>query len=121
VLPVLPVSLVGSRCLGSAWFWEVTVLGLGSRGSPLAGRLGSDGSLRGASTDMANVSLVIPTIHPAIGLDCAGAVNHQPEFAAWCAEPTGDQAVLDGALAMAWTVIDNATSDQERRRLLGTT
>jgi amidohydrolase len=71
-----------------------------------------------ASTDMANVSLVIPTIHPSIGLDCGTAVNHQPEFAAWCAEPTGDQAVLDGALAMAWTVIDIATSAEQRRRLL---
>jgi amidohydrolase len=70
------------------------------------------------STDMANVSLVIPTIHPSIGLDCGTAVNHQPEFAAWCAEPTGDQAVLDGALAMAWTVIDIATSTEQRRRLL---
>jgi hypothetical protein len=46
------------------------------------------------------------------------AVNHQPEFAAWCAEPTGDRAVLDGALAMAWTVIDVATSEEQRRRLL---
>jgi hypothetical protein len=67
---------------------------------------------------MANVSLVIPTIHPSVGLDCGTAVNHQPEFAAWCAEPTGDQAVLDGALAMAWTVIDIAASAEQRRRLL---
>jgi amidohydrolase len=87
----------------------------------LGRRFESDGTLRRASTDMANVSLVIPTIHPAIGLDCGDAVNHQPEFAAWCAEPTGDRAVLDGALAMAWTVIDIATSDRERRRLLGGT
>jgi amidohydrolase len=74
--------------------------------------------LHGGSTDMANVSLAIPTIHPSIGIDCGDAVNHQPEFAAWCAEPTGDKAVLDGALAMAWTVIDLATSPQQRERLL---
>jgi amidohydrolase len=74
--------------------------------------------LRGASTDMANVSLAIPTIHPSIGLDCGDAVNHQPEFTAWCAEPTGDQAVLDGALGMAWTVIDIARDEVQRRRLL---
>jgi amidohydrolase len=72
----------------------------------------------GGSTDMANVSLVIPTIHPTIGLDCGDAINHQPEFAEWCAKPTADRAVLDGALAMAWTVIDIATQDDERRRLL---
>ena len=70
------------------------------------------------STDMANVSLVVPTIHPAIGLDCGDAVNHQPEFTAYCAQPTGDKAVLDGALAMAWTVIDLATQPEQRARLL---
>lgn len=72
----------------------------------------------GGSTDMANVSLVVPTIHPMISLDCGDAVNHQPEFTEFCAAPTGDKAVLDGALAMAWTVIDAATSDTQRQRLL---
>ncbi|MBW3557985.1 MAG: M20 family metallopeptidase, partial [Actinobacteria bacterium] len=37
------------------------------------------------STDMANVSLAIPTIHPMLGLDCFPVSNHQPEFAAFCA------------------------------------
>jgi amidohydrolase len=72
----------------------------------------------GGSTDMANVSLAIPTIHPMIGIECGDAVNHQAEFAAWCAEPTGDKALLDGALAMAWTVIDLASSQDQRQRLL---
>lgn len=89
------------------------------RNAERLGRSFSDGDQSGiASTDMANVSLAIPTIHPSIGLDCGTAVNHQPEFAAWCAQPTGDQAVLDGALAMAWTVIDIATSQEQRQRLL---
>ena len=44
-----------------------------------------------ASTDMANISLVMPTIHPSIGLDCAPAVNHQPEFTAHCATGRGRQ------------------------------
>jgi amidohydrolase len=73
---------------------------------------------RGGSTDMGNVSLVIPTIHPGIGVDSAGAVNHQPEFAACCGAPTGDKAVLDGALALACTVIDIATIADQRDRLL---
>jgi metal-dependent amidase/aminoacylase/carboxypeptidase family protein len=70
------------------------------------------------STDMGNVSQVIPSIHPMIGIDCGTAVNHQPEFAAYCGEPTGDQAVLDGALALAWTAIDLATRPEHRARLL---
>src|SRR6059058_2449146 len=37
------------------------------------------------STDMGNISLAIPSIHPYIGIDSLPAVNHQPEFAAHCA------------------------------------
>jgi amidohydrolase len=69
------------------------------------------------STDMANVSLAIPSIHPMLGLDSFPAVNHQPEFTAAAGGPVADQAVLDGATAMAWTVIDLATSSDERERL----
>lgn len=59
-----------------------------------------------ASTDMGNVSLKIPSIHPMIGIECGTAVNHQPEFTAHCIKPAADKALLDGALAMAWTAID---------------
>lgn len=62
----------------------------------------------GAATDMGNVSHVVPTIHPMLGLDCAPAVNHQPEFTAACVTSTADRAVLDGAIAMAWTAVDLA-------------
>jgi hypothetical protein len=71
-----------------------------------------------ASTDMGNVSLTIPSIHPAIGINSLPAVNHQPEFAAHCATPAADQALHDGALAMAWTAIDCATDQAFRTRLL---
>jgi amidohydrolase len=71
-----------------------------------------------ASTDMANVSLAVPTIHPLIGIETKGAVNHQPEFAAACVTESADAALLDGALAMAWTAIDAASTPQLRDRLL---
>jgi amidohydrolase len=70
------------------------------------------------STDMGNVSLAIPSIHPFIGIDSLPAVNHQPEFAAHCATPAADRAVVDGALAMAWTAIDLAATGGLRDRLL---
>ncbi|MGW4526388.1 M20 family metallopeptidase [Amycolatopsis sp. NPDC004378] len=63
----------------------------------------------GAATDMGNVSHVVRTIHPMLGLGCAPAVNHQPEFAAACVTPAADRAVLDGAIALAWTAADLAT------------
>jgi amidohydrolase len=70
------------------------------------------------STDMANVSLAVPTIHPMIGIDAHGAVNHQKEFAAACITASADAAVRDGAIALAWTAIDAATDPALRKRLL---
>ena len=70
------------------------------------------------STDMANVSLAVPTIHPLIGIETNGAVNHQREFAAACVTASADAAVHDGAVALAWTAIDAATDPALRRRLL---
>jgi amidohydrolase len=70
------------------------------------------------STDMANVSLAVPTIHPLVGIETGGAVNHQHEFAAACITPSADAAVRDGALALAWTAIDAATDPALRARLL---
>ncbi len=70
------------------------------------------------STDMGNVSLALPSIHPSIAIDSLPAVNHQPEFTAHCVTQAGDRAVLDGAIAMAWTAIDAATDERLRDRLM---
>jgi len=70
------------------------------------------------STDMANVSLVVPSIHPLLAIPTHGAVNHQPEFTAACVTSEADQAVLDGALALAHTAILAATDVALRERLL---
>ncbi|MER7082192.1 M20 family metallopeptidase [Saccharopolyspora kobensis] len=69
------------------------------------------------STDMGNVTRALPAIHPMIAIDCGGAVNHQVEFAAACATPTADRAVLDGALAMAWTAVAAAADGAQRDRI----
>ena len=70
------------------------------------------------STDMGNISLAIPSIHPMIGIDSLPAVNHQPEFTAHCITSAADKAVADGALAMAWTAVDIAQDAALRQRLL---
>jgi len=77
--------------------------------------------LKGGSTDMANVSLALPAIHPLIGIESLPAVNHQPEFAAAAVSAAADRAVVDGALAMALTTIELATNGRLRDRLLRTT
>jgi len=70
------------------------------------------------STDMGNISRAMPSIHPMIGINSLPAVNHQPEFAAHCITPDADRALVDGALSMAWTCIDIATTAQIRDRLM---
>jgi len=68
------------------------------------------------STDMGNVSRAIPSIHPMIGINSLPAVNHQPEFTAHCITPDADKALIDGALAMAWTCIDLAAIQKPENR-----
>ncbi len=64
------------------------------------------------STDMGNVSHEVPSIHPMLDIKCSPAVNHQKEFAAATIKPPGDLAIRDGALGMAWTVIDIAEGNR---------
>jgi amidohydrolase len=70
------------------------------------------------STDMANVSLVVASIHPLLAIPTNGAVNHQPEFTAACITKAADQAVLDGAIALAHTAIGVAQDQELRARLM---
>ncbi|MGH2736262.1 MAG: M20 family metallopeptidase [Actinomycetota bacterium] len=69
------------------------------------------------STDMGNVSAHVPSIHPLMSIDSLPAVNHQAEFTAHCISPSGDKAVIDAASAMAYTVIDLATTGGAWERL----
>ncbi len=70
------------------------------------------------STDMGNVSLAMPSIHPMISINSLPAVNHQPEFTAHCVTADADKALFDGALAMAWTCIDLAMNREVRESLI---
>ena len=58
------------------------------------------------STDMGNVSYVVPSIHPMIQAAPTGVPIHTPEFAGHARSAPGDLAVLDGAVALACTIAD---------------
>ena len=70
------------------------------------------------STDMANVSLRIPSIHPMISINSLPAVNHQPEFAAASISSYADNAIIDGAIALAWSAADLLLHEQERSQFV---
>jgi amidohydrolase len=59
-----------------------------------------------ASTDMGNVSYLVPSIHPMLAASPPEVSLHSEEFAAWAVSDAGDRAALDGAKAMAMTVVD---------------
>ena len=67
---------------------------------------GFDARLGLGSTDMGNVSQVVPSIHPTIAIAPGGVLIHTPEFAAAAASDAGHNGLLDAAKAMAMTVAD---------------
>lgn len=58
------------------------------------------------STDMGNVSQLVPSIHPFVSITSAEVANHTPEFALASASEAGISGLLDGAKALAMTVVD---------------
>nr|WP_207782509.1 M20 family metallopeptidase [Phytoactinopolyspora limicola] len=69
---------------------------------------GTAARMNRASTDMGNVSQVVPAIHPYVGVNSLPALNHQPEFADHCVGVDAERAIRDAATALAWTAIDLA-------------
>jgi metal-dependent amidase/aminoacylase/carboxypeptidase family protein len=58
------------------------------------------------STDMGNVSQIVPSIHPFIAIAPMKVAIHSPEFTSAAASAEGIQGLLDAAKALAMTVVD---------------
>jgi len=58
------------------------------------------------STDMGNVSQLVPSIHPFVAIAPVEVVAHSPQFASAAASEAGIQGLLDAAKALAMTVVD---------------
>ena len=58
------------------------------------------------STDMGNISHIVPSIHPMIAVSPPSVAIHTADFVRYAGSPDGDRAVLDGARAMAGTIVD---------------
>ena len=70
------------------------------------------------STDMGNVSHLVPSIHPMIASAPVGISIHTKQFAQFARSSIADQAVLDGAKAMAMTAIDFWTSSERQEAVI---
>lgn len=71
-----------------------------------------------ASTDMGNVSQLVPSIHPLLDYDVGGAAHHTAEFAAHGSSASADCAVLDGAFGLTISAVAAAPDPEQRSRLL---
>ncbi|MDA0370064.1 MAG: M20 family metallopeptidase [Actinomycetota bacterium] len=69
------------------------------------------------STDMGNVSYLVPSIHPMVQVAPSGIPIHTREFAEHAGSDGGDKAVIDGARAMAMTVVDLWLDEALRERV----
>lgn len=82
--------------------YQTNLARLGRRAiEPADGRIPVTGS-----TDMGNVSKLVPSIHPMIAIAPPTVSLHSKEFAEYAASESGNQGVIDGAKALAMTAID---------------
>lgn len=102
------LSITPDDALAAAWDTNMSAVGRTAVRNP---------EPHGGSTDMGNVSRVVPSIHPVISIAEAGGPPHTIEFAAAARTPQADAAVLDGATVLARTIVDVA-SDAETRTIL---
>ncbi|WP_370326446.1 amidohydrolase [Euzebya sp.] len=110
--------------------WDVTPVYLPTRlNGPLTNRYAVNAARRGrqllppdvvpaamtGSTDLGNVSVRVPAIHPMIGVAPFGVSLHTPEFEGHAASPAADAAVVDGAVALGLTALDYLADEGLRR------
>jgi len=119
VLTCLDAGARACGCTMSATWHRVTYADMIDNGPMVAayvlnaarlGRIVADPRATGTpvvgSTDMGNVSYLVPSIHPMIKVAPTGVPIHTQDFTHWAASPDGDQAILDGAKALAMTIVD---------------
>jgi amidohydrolase len=93
------LEMVNNRVLATALEKNLRIIGRSPQ--PI-------GTRRRGSTDMGNVSQVVPTVHGYISLGPAEVVGntHSPEFAPSTITAAGRRALTDAAASMALTAID---------------
>ncbi|MHB9756413.1 M20 family metallopeptidase [Streptomyces sp. BYX5S] len=94
-----------------AGYWTAAMESFG-RDTSSSGRLG------GGSTDMGNVSQVIPSLHPWLSIPGAEVPIHSHGFAAVADTDAAYELMLEAARALAWTVVDAAGDPEQRARFV---
>lgn len=69
------------------------------------------------SSDIGDVSQLVPTIHPYMQICEKGVGGHTPEFAEASASPRADEVIATGATLLAWTAADVLLRPEVREHL----
>lgn len=91
-------NMVPNQTLAEVFERNLRELGLASEPAEAEERIGS--------TDMGDVSQLLPAIHPYLAIAPESVAGHTVEFAAAAGSPAGHQAMLNAARAMAMTCLE---------------
>jgi amidohydrolase len=101
--------LRANKAMADAFRRNLTKVGRSVREPPTPRALGS--------TDMGNVSMLLPTIHPSIKVAPREVNIHTADFARLAASQEGDKALIDAAKAMASTAVEILVDGDLRQRM----
>ncbi|MFW9914503.1 MAG: M20 family metallopeptidase [Candidatus Thorarchaeota archaeon] len=93
-----------NRTLGEAFAENLRILNVPLKPLPKGHSLGS--------TDMGNVSQVVPAIHPYLEIADESVAGHSKEFAQAAASEKGQRAMMNAAKALAMTIVDLLTNSE---------
>jgi amidohydrolase len=96
-------NLVTNRALSQAITNNLKYMGVTDINPPAPGY---------GSSDIGNVSQVVPSIHPYIGLGCPGVPGHTREWADSTISDKGHEALIQGTAALALTGYDVITNKE---------
>lgn len=99
--------LLQDTALAAHWAEAMEVFGKDT--SPSSG-------ITGGSTDMGNISQVIPSLHPWLSIPGADVAIHSHGFAALADSPEAYGVMFEAAIALAWTIAAAAAIPTERAR-----
>lgn len=99
--------LLQDTALAAHWTEAMEVFGKDT--SPSSG-------ITGGSTDMGNISQVIPSLHPWLSIPGADVAIHSHGFAALADSPEAYGVMFEAAIALAWTIAAAAAIPTERAR-----
>jgi metal-dependent amidase/aminoacylase/carboxypeptidase family protein len=102
-------SRVCNSALVETFGENVVALGLNYDEAPADGGVGS--------SDIGNVSRIVPTIHPYLQICDPGVGGHTPEFEQASASERADELTATGATLLAWTAADVLLRPELRTRL----